>query len=158
MLLQHANCKFFQSTVEECAMQSKFRSPDELASTALAEFRDKVTRSPKASVATNDAWTEEQRIIGELYRHPRLERCRPANGTGDTTDVRLRTRSSEPEPWWCSIPAAMSWLGTFLMEGFAASGVAMHSGLFEYHEPTLSNHERAEHRDGEIPSTTGRKL
>jgi hypothetical protein len=130
-------------------MQSEFRPPDGPASTVFAKYRETAARSPNASVATNEAWTEKQLITGELYRHPRLERCRPANGTGDTTDV--------PEPWWCSIPAAMSWLRTFLIEGFAASGAAMHSSLFEYPGPALSNHERAEHRDGEIPSTTSRR-
>jgi uncharacterized protein YjiS (DUF1127 family) len=129
-------------------MQSEFRSPDELTSTILAKYMDKAARSPKASAATNDAWTEEQLTTGELYRRPRLESCRPANGTGDTTDVRLRTMSSEPEAWWCSIPAAMSWLRTFLIDGCAAYGAAMHPGLFEYPEPTLSgHHEQAGHHE-----------
>jgi uncharacterized protein YjiS (DUF1127 family) len=126
-------------------MQSEFRSLDEPASTVLAKYTDKAARSPKASVATNDAWTEEPLITGELRRHPRLERCWPANGTGRTTDVRSYTMSSEPDAWWCSIPAAMSWLRTFLIDGFAACGAAMHPGLLEYSEPTLSDHhERVE--------------
>jgi uncharacterized protein YjiS (DUF1127 family) len=129
-------------------MQSEFRSPNELTSTVLAKYTDKAASPPKASAATNDTWTEEQLITGELYRHPRLERRRPDNRRGHTTDVRSHTMSSEPDAWWCSIPAAMAWLRTFLIDGFAAYGAAMHPGLFEYPEPTLSDHhEWADHHE-----------
>jgi hypothetical protein len=40
----------------------------------------------------------------------------------------------QPDPWWAAIPAALSWVKNFLMEGFAAYGAAMQPGYFPLYE------------------------
>jgi hypothetical protein len=116
-------------------MRSQTELPREFTSAALASYLDSVERSSRPA-GTNNSLLEEWAPRGAFPNSVQYRRWPDDGGQPGSHGT-----SSQPDLWWRSIPAAMSWLMGVVIEGFAAYGQAMHPGFLEPYMDDVVDHD-----------------
>jgi hypothetical protein len=108
-------------------MQSKTQSPHEVIPPAPVHA-DQGTEFLQSSTLNGGTCIREFFAVPDVYPESLLR----ADETVTKISYADATLSEEiqPDPWWYAIPAALSWVKNFLIEGFAAYGAAMQPGYF----------------------------
>lgn len=110
-------------------MQSKIQLPGELSLPKQAVCPDHTTGSPKSLAVAADA-VLEARFTAEGFHIPPPPQPELHAVAGRTNIAEPNRTSAEPDEWWRTIPAAMTWVADMLLDGFARYGEAMQPDLF----------------------------
>ncbi|MFL5287833.1 MAG: hypothetical protein ACJ8AW_44410 [Rhodopila sp.] len=130
IVMQCGNCRL-SIVNKESSMQSKSQLPTMPTSPAPVQPNQGAESSQTPNL-TGGLSFREFFAIPDVYPESLL-RYDEAISRISYADATL-SENPRPDPWWNAIPAALSWIMAFLIEGFAAYGAAMQPGFFQPYE------------------------